>query len=597
MSSVSRKQNPQGGSETRVGSPRSSLTSRVGEWLGTETASPQVILVTGAPGMGKSRELELATHLAQQAGAEVLMFDGRIEPIDAPRLLAVLAKRGWVEQDEVPVRDVRWTSATSKRLLVVDHVEHDPKTMVWLSHPQTREALKPDLAVLMASRRRAGEEDIEHIHLGALAPDDSDDHSAGFPTLLNPQNPAELAVTRGLLADQLLSDSSGVLEALSLVERATLDGIMAIMGQTISREALVCLKDCSWVHLMGPWLGVESAAAAVIRRDFVVTAPERYAQWLKRAAEWSSKVWLQLTSSQRAWMVAALGTASAITDSDSVSVRLPDAAIWRVVRQDEKRSKSDWAWEFPMDADVSVWVMQDGEGRPAAAAAWTRLAPGAKRADATDRVQAQFSAGPAHPDASLEQMASVMAAALVVDLLSSLGVGWVSRGSGVFDAVLSLVSGTPILADTQEDGLVVDGHIDTPQAWLTALAVSRHESHASFPRRMIPESVVRSALRGFHRLSYLNDLARDHQLEISGRVFQDLLLGILVAADPPVPLTKEHQRLLRLTYIERPGTADAIASRLAMSRTTYYRQLAEAQVRMAEAVMSVVGNSPLSGDV
>lgn len=105
------------------------------------------------------------------------------------------------------------------------------------------------------------------------------------------------------------------------------------------------------------------------------------------------------------------------------------------------------------------------------------------------------------------------------------------------------------------------------------------------------------ALRHLHHLGYLTEFAKERGLGLSGEALRDFLLGMLIAERVSPPLTREHQRLLRLTYMERPGTVEAITSRLAMSRTTYYRQLAEAQRCFGLSFGETLGRSRDERDV
>lgn len=513
------------------------------------------------------------------------MFDGRLESIDPPRLVAILGARGWMEPGSQPTHAAVWTTPAVKRILVVDHAEENPKTVAWLTDRRTTAQIPPNVMLIAATRRRIAAEGAEVIHLCARPPEDAQDQNMGFPGLLQPMDAARRFSAEAALADALLSGAASLLEALCLVEVCTPDGIAAIVGQSIPREAYATLRDCSWVQFRGRWLVLEGAAAAVIRRDFAASAPERYAQWLKRAGDRATRVWHELMLPQRAWLAAALGAAAGAAKPDSAPIRLPNAGEWHVVRRGEgDRAPHGLTW--PADASGPVWAVQDRNGETVAAAAWAP--PG--DASAIGRVEAQFTLSAGCSDGVRMQMARLMAAALLVDLLSSAAAGWVPRKSAVFADIAALTRGTPLLTEEGDSGIGIDGRSGTPAEWLSAV-VSTGQRDAVPMFRPVSESVVRSALRGFHRVSYLNDLARDYQLDMSGKAFQDLLLGILVAADAPPPLTLEHQRLLRVTYVEKPGTADAIAARLAMSRTTYYRQLADAHERMAEALMTVVRDS------
>lgn len=538
-------------------------------------------MTTGAPGIGKSAALAAAQKIAVVAGAEILSFDGRIEPIDLSSLAAILVARGWVEPLRPSTFTLTWTKTTVKRIVTVDHIEESSRTLAWLTDPRTKAALCPNVALVVASRHRVQTNGVEVIHIRSLPPQDMADHNAGFPGLLPPMDSFQRSSAETALADKLLAESATVLEALCLVTAATPDAISAIAGQSIPREVYATLRNCSWIEFQGRWLLLEGAAASVIRRDFAVSAPERYAEWLKRAGNRAAKMWHELTLAQRAWLAASLGASANTAKPDSPLIRLPDAARWHVERH-EKGYAETLHLPWTVDSSAPVWVLKDEVGAVTYACSW--------HIDRAAMATAQFVAAEPSPAGSVAQMARLMASALLVDLLSSATVGWVSPGSELFGAMAALIQGTPLVAESRDNGLRLDCRSETPARWLSAL-VSPNQEVTVAALRPIAEPVVRSALRGFHRVSYLNDLARDHQLDISGKAFQDLMLGILVAAEAPSPLSREHQRVLRVTYVEKPGTADAIAARLAMSRTTYYRQLAEAQARMAEALMAVAAET------
>lgn len=561
-------------------------------WLNTQEAPPRVLVVTGAPGTGKSTALESVLAAALAAGAEILRFDGRLEPIDPPRLVAILGARGWMETGSQPTQTQAavWTTPAVKRILVVDHAEESSQTVAWLTDRRTAAQIPPNVMLIAATRRRVQAAGAEVIHLCARPPEDAQDQNMGFPGLIQPMDGAQRFSAEAALADALLSGAPSLLEALCLVEAATPDAIAAIAGQVIPREAYATLCDCSWVQYRGRWLALEGAAAAVIRRDFAASAPERYAQWLKRAGDRAAKGWYELTPPQGVWLAAALGAAAAAGKPESAPVRLPNAWEWHVVRHGEGGT-APRGLTWPADWPGPVWVVRDRHGDGVAAGAWVPSSD----SSATGRVDAQLTLSAGCSDGLRLQMARLMAAALVVDLLASSGMGWVSRESPAWGEVAALTRGTPLLAEEGDRGIGIDCRSVTPAEWLSAMVSPEpREAAQMFPP--ITEAAVRSALRGFHRVSYLNDLARDHRLGMGGKAFQDLMLGILVAADAPSPLTLEHQRLLRVTYVEKPGTADAIATRLAISRTTYYRQLADAHERMAEALMSVVRDSATTHD-
>jgi hypothetical protein len=124
------------------------------------------------------------------------------------------------------------------------------------------------------------------------------------------------------------------------------------------------------------------------------------------------------------------------------------------------------------------------------------------------------------------------------------------------------------------------------QDWLNGLFTSTSKIFTpTVPQpkaiRLVEED-IRDSLRHFHHTQYLTEFAKERQLNLTGDAFRDLMLGFLVTEQVPPPFTKEQQRILRVTYMDRHGNAEAIANRLAISRTTYYRQLAEAHRNFAE---------------
>ncbi|MFX4301539.1 hypothetical protein ACOJUR_04570 [Alicyclobacillus tolerans] len=103
---------------------------------------------------------------------------------------------------------------------------------------------------------------------------------------------------------------------------------------------------------------------------------------------------------------------------------------------------------------------------------------------------------------------------------------------------------------------------------------------------ILSEDDVREILQHLHHLEYLDTFVRERKMNLTVSELRDKLVGILVADQIPPPLTREQQRLLRITYMDRPGTVIAISHRLAMSRTTYYRVLAQAHHHFTLALRS-----------
>lgn len=98
------------------------------------------------------------------------------------------------------------------------------------------------------------------------------------------------------------------------------------------------------------------------------------------------------------------------------------------------------------------------------------------------------------------------------------------------------------------------------------------------------ESDVRDLLKHLNHQIYLQEFVKERRWPITAKELRDQLVGMLITGQPQLPLTTEQQRVLRVSYLERPGTVIAVSDRLAMSRSTYYRILAEAQRNLTEVI-------------
>lgn len=99
------------------------------------------------------------------------------------------------------------------------------------------------------------------------------------------------------------------------------------------------------------------------------------------------------------------------------------------------------------------------------------------------------------------------------------------------------------------------------------------------------EADVRELLKHLNHFGFLEEFVKERGVPGSVQAVRDQLVGLLITDQVEPPLTAEQQRLLRLTYLDRSGTAISIAQRMAMSRTTYYRVLADAHRHFAEVYL------------
>lgn len=181
---------------------------------------------------------------------------------------------------------------------------------------------------------------------------------------------------------------------------------------------------------------------------------------------------------------------------------------------------------------------------------------------------------------------------------------WLITGAGtpVLDAwtesqVVSLGLPVPVCVATsrqntgEEEGGLRAWQWPMPQTRIQADTDKQDKSGSQPVRRLgdLAEDDVRQILRRLNHIPWLNDFVDVRALPMDGAELRDRVLGLLIADVPPEPLCKDDQRVLRVTYLERPGTAVAISARLAMSRSTYYRQLAEAHERLTAALSVVDG--------
>lgn len=189
--------------------------------------------------------------------------------------------------------------------------------------------------------------------------------------------------------------------------------------------------------------------------------------------------------------------------------------------------------------------------------------------------------------------------ALVAAVISTLsesrrGLLWFHSDSAVpaiesFDSHLSAQLRKPVVAGTDgfseaERGVCLDFYRTSLGEWLRGWLPSVSLKSASIRREAIRlgEEDIRDGLRHFHHTQYLTEFAKRRELDLNGDALRNRMLGFLVTEQVPQPLTKEQQRILRVTYIDCPGNVEAIAHRLALSRSTYYRQLAEAHRNFAD---------------
>ncbi len=88
----------------------------------------------------------------------------------------------------------------------------------------------------------------------------------------------------------------------------------------------------------------------------------------------------------------------------------------------------------------------------------------------------------------------------------------------------------------------------------------------------IEDGAVRRSLKALNDCSALAQTDLPQMLGCSAREAQRILT-VLLTETPVPPLNTERQRVLRMTYMDRPGHVERLAMSLHLSRPTYYRML------------------------
>lgn len=558
--------------------------------------------VHGPAGVGKSALLREAGRLLAAEGWDVRSGP---ETVDLPS-----AMRG--------PRD-----GSGGRAILLDGANPDalPDPASWLPVPAG------GVLILCASRRRApsswqqpsrGLRLREH-RLGALcAPSalayaraagatdadalDAHRRTAGYPLLLalladSRLDPDSLYVHAAACIAQDLAwpGARDALDALALLLRASHDALDQVLGRRCATAEYEALAQFSGAALCGADLSLDPSVATVLRAALRVRSPER-ARGLFERAEQS----LDATASAERDLerrargihqlaVLAKERASAEAHPGLAAVWPPDLYLASAAPADAPRllDAVGPAWSFlprvirempgavqtvrfasGLDAAHQVllpleWLHRHG---PAAA---LDLVLGARSPGALAPLAARGALAIARPP--FRQSGPDAASDLVERVLDA--------------GALAAAQGAPLVlrnsARAQRDRLVLHGWqrpADLPEHLLVHDGGRREpvRSAAGTSPSALEGDEVRSLLRHLHHTDYLADFARRKGWAVGGSDLRDLLLGTLIADEVPRPLTGEHQFLLRVAFLERPGNADAVALRLAVSRTTYYRQLSEA---------------------
>lgn len=122
-------------------------------------------------------------------------------------------------------------------------------------------------------------------------------------------------------------------------------------------------------------------------------------------------------------------------------------------------------------------------------------------------------------------------------------------------------------------------------------------SHAlpSAPPAIRPEAPIawhdaKQMLEQLFQPVLLEQLPIVRELKLQGLAIQRHIAGILTAAEPPYPLTRLEQRMLRETYLHKDRNKNQLAEAFHMSRTTFYRQSRLAMTHLAHVLAQSLGS-------
>ncbi|CAG7655879.1 AAA family ATPase [Paenibacillus allorhizosphaerae] len=118
--------------------------------------------------------------------------------------------------------------------------------------------------------------------------------------------------------------------------------------------------------------------------------------------------------------------------------------------------------------------------------------------------------------------------------------------------------------------------------WVTSFIHSAIANHPPV-EQMNPDD-IRAALAVLDDPAALGQTALARRLLLSGHETQRLFMRLLNADPPPPPLSARNQSILRLLRSHPSLSSDAAASRLFVSRATYYRHLSETIDRAIQAL-------------
>ncbi|MCZ8515386.1 hypothetical protein O9H85_23835 [Paenibacillus filicis] len=113
-------------------------------------------------------------------------------------------------------------------------------------------------------------------------------------------------------------------------------------------------------------------------------------------------------------------------------------------------------------------------------------------------------------------------------------------------------------------------------AWVVSFLDASAVEHRPVPSdAMLQPEDLKAALLVLDDPDALGRTAVARWLNRSGSEVQSMLSGLLRSAQPPSPLSRRNQNLLHLLHAHPSLSPDAAASRLHVSRATYYRHLSE----------------------
>lgn len=578
--------------------------------LPVDRAVTRVHWLCGPPGVGKTALLRHLHRVFAAGGADVTLQTGSIS----------------LAQAALPRPDGAMAGGHGRpRILLVDDVRPGPPWGDALASPPAPPGAAGMLLVVAARSRaplswrvRAPWWDIREHRLGPLSAreafsfmraagaSDADARlahrqSAGFPLLLRllsepGSDPAAACLAAAAaIADELAwPPAREPLDALALALRASQQGLSAILGRRVATEEYEALARLSCVAVEASDLLLDPASAAVLRAALRTRDPARWQEEAERAVralgESAARGRLQ-EKAARLHQLLTLRSAIARPAAPAAAEELwpPGLHLAGAGGSDGPspvdglpHTLRDVVAQLLADDPEAVQVARDSAG---ARVSWQLVVPIASLQRCGVLQACLGNAGGRQVPALFGDRPAFV---LVRPPLAQTPDLPVEALEGVLDAaMLAAAGGAPIFRRSKDAGerehLAGRGWRPLPGRAPDVLTLEGGpllgpgETGARPAAAGSPASDdARDLLRHLNNLEFLADFARRRRWDLTGAGLRDLLLGTLIADQVPYPLTGAHQQLLRIAYVERAGNADAVARRLAVSRTTYYRQLGEA---------------------